>query len=63
MSVFLSQGLSDTFKSLKADLYDSDSPPALITTIPVTAIPPVNITTAAPTATSFTTFQQAQLAN
>ena len=53
----------DTFKSLKADLHNSDSPPTLIATIPVTAVPPVNITTAAPAATSFAAFQQAQLAN
>ena len=68
---FLSQGLLDTFKSLKANLNDSNSPPTLVTTVPVTAvppvpvtaIPPVNVTTAAPAATSFAAFQQAQLAN
>ena len=63
MSVFLSQGLSDTFKSLKANLDNSNSPLTLATAVPVTAVPPVIITTAAPAATSFAAFQQAQLAN
>ena len=54
--MFFIFGVFIYFKSLKANLDDSNSPPTLTATVPVTAVPPVIITTAAPAATSFAAF-------
>jgi len=45
-----------TFKSLKANLDNSDTPPTLTAAAPITTVPPVAAATAAPAATSFATF-------
>ena len=52
--MFFILGVFIYFKSLKADLDDSDSPPTLTTTVP--SIPPVIASTAAPTTTGFAAF-------
>ena len=59
--MFFILGVFIYFKSLKANLDDSNSPPALTTAVP--SIPPVIASTTASTTTGFAAFQQAQLAD